>query len=164
VGLAAGAVIQKQVPVSLCFFWASSTWLLVPVKVRVILAQNAHALTSVVDSHLGRPRLRDEAYEVGVDALEDAAYSRAVEGVATPIFDKEGKQIGKKVEHSDRLLELLLKSKRPRVYGRQENSFNQTVNVSMPTLADMRKKYLELGLTPPEIEGDFAEVKDDAGA
>ena len=95
--------------------------------------------------------------------MEDAAYSRAVEGVATPIFDKQGKQVGKKVEYSDRLLELLLKSKRPRVYVRQENSFNQTVNVTMPTLADMRKKYLELGLTPPAFEGDFAEVKDDAG-
>jgi hypothetical protein len=105
----------------------------------------------------------NEAYEVGVDALEDAAYSRAVEGVATPIFDKQAKQVGKKVEYSDRLLELLLKSKRPRVYVRQENSFNQTVNVTMPTLADMRKKYLELGLTPPTFEGDFAEVKDDAG-
>ena len=105
----------------------------------------------------------NEAYEVGVDVLEDAAYSRAVEGIATPIFNQEGNQVGEKVEYSDRLLELLLKSKRPRVYGRQENSFNQTVNVTMPTLADMRKKYLELGLTPPEIEGDFAEVKDDAG-
>jgi hypothetical protein len=61
------------------------------------------------------------------------------------------------------LLELLLKSKRPRVYGRQQNSFNQTVNVTMPTLSDMRKKYLALGLTPPELEGDFEEKKDDAG-
>ena len=32
-----------------------------------------------------------------------------------------------------------------------------------PTLADMRKRYQDLGLTPPAIEGDFAEVKDDAG-
>ena len=89
------------------------------------------------------------------------AYSRAVEGVATPIFNKEGNQVGEKVEYSDRLLELLLKSKRPRVYGRQENSFNQTINMTMPTLADMRKRYRDLGLTPPAIEGDFEEVKKD---
>ena len=57
------------------------------------------------------------------------------------------------------MIELLLKAKRPQIYARPETAVQQIVNVTMPTLADMRKKYQELGLTPPVIEGDFAEVK-----
>ena len=68
--------------------------------------------------------------------------------------------MGKKIEHSsDRMIELLLKAKRPHVYARPEAAVQQIVKVTMPTLADMRKKYQELGLTPPVIEGDFEEIK-----
>ena len=56
------------------------------------------------------------------------------------------------------MLELMLKAKRPHIYARPDTAVQQIVKVTMPTLADMRKKYQELGLTPPEIEGDFKEV------
>ncbi len=100
----------------------------------------------------------DEAAEKGVDGLEDVATIRA-KGVEFDVVDKDGKVVGKKIEHnSDRMLELMLKAKRPHVYARPEAAVQQIVNVTMPTLADMRKKYQELGLTPPVIEGDFVEV------
>jgi hypothetical protein len=46
----------------------------------------------------------------------------------------------------------VLKVKRPHIYARPEAAVQKIVNVTMPTLADMRKKYQELGLTPDEIE------------
>jgi hypothetical protein len=83
----------------------------------------------------------DNAHETAVDALEDIAVSRAK---AT----------------NDRLLELMLKAKRPEVYARPEAATtNQTVNVVMPTLAELDKRYEEAGLKPPFIEGDFAPVR-----
>jgi hypothetical protein len=100
----------------------------------------------------------DEATEVGADALEDVASIRAKD-VEFDVLDKDGKVVGKKIEHnSDRMLELMLKAKRPHVYARPDTAVQQIVKVTMPTLADMRKKYQELGLTPPVIEGDFKDV------
>ena len=82
----------------------------------------------------------DNATQTAVDALEDIATKRAK---AT----------------NDKLLELLLKAKRPEVYARPEATTNQTVTVNMPTLEDLNKKYKEAGLEPPLIEGDFAPVR-----
>ena len=107
-----------------------------------------------------------EAEEAGVDLLEDTARQRAVDGVnKQPIYDKDGKRIGERVEFSDRLLELLLRGKHPRVHGRQEVT-NQTINVAMPTptVEDLRKRYQELGLSPPVIEGDYEGVNDDVNS
>jgi hypothetical protein len=44
----------------------------------------------------------DEAYEIGSDVIEDAAYQRAVVGIETTIVTKDGKEITK-TEYSDRL-------------------------------------------------------------
>ena len=85
-------------------------------------------------------RLGQCCIETAVDALEDIATSRA------------------KAEN-DKLLELLLKAKRPEVYARPEATTTQTVTVNMPTLEDLKAKYKELGLEPPIIEGDFAPVR-----
>jgi hypothetical protein len=49
----------------------------------------------------------DEAAEKGVDGLEDVARIRA-EGVELDVVDKDGKVVGRKIEHSsDRILELM---------------------------------------------------------
>ena len=82
----------------------------------------------------------DNAIETAIDGLEDIATSRAK---AT----------------NDKLLELLLKAKRPEVYARPEATTTQTVTVNMPTLDDLRAKYKEHGLEPPVIEGDFVDVR-----
>ena len=75
--------------------------------------------------------------DLAIDHLEDIAVKRAK-------------------ADNDKMLELLLKAKRPEVYARPEATTNQTVNVVMPTLEELDKKYKQYGLTPPFIEGDFA--------
>jgi hypothetical protein len=100
----------------------------------------------------------DEAAEKGIDSIEDVASIKA-KGVELDVVDKDGKVVGKRIEHSsDRMIELLLKAKRPHIYARPDTPVQQIVKVTMPTLADMREKYQELGLTPPVFECDFKEV------
>ena len=54
----------------------------------------------------------DEAYESGADVLEDEAWRRAVEGIDEPKWYKDV-EIGAVRKFSDRLLEMLLKARRP---------------------------------------------------
>ena len=68
-----------------------------------------------------------DAVESAIDTLEDVAVERAL-------------------ADNDKLLELLLKAKRPEIFARPEATTNQTVNVVMPTLAELDKKYKEYGL------------------
>jgi hypothetical protein len=65
----------------------------------------------------------DDAYESGVDTLEDAAIRRAVEGVKKPVY-QGGVLVGTVTEYSDTLLGLMLRGKRPKVYntGRHEHT------------------------------------------
>jgi Homeodomain-like domain len=95
-----------------------------------------------------------ESEDIGTDVLEDAARERAVEGVVTPIFDKDGKEVGRQIYYSDKLLELLLRRRRrPHVYAILENNIKETAPVNVPlTVEDLRKRYKELSL--PVIEGD----------
>ena len=60
-------------------------------------------------------RWRD-AYESGVDKLEDAAVRRAVHGVEKPVY-QGGVLVGTVTEYSDTLLGLVLRGKRPGVYN-----------------------------------------------
>lgn len=57
-----------------------------------------------------------DAVEAGVDVLEDEARRRAVEGVEWQVFDKDGNVVRVETRYSDKLLELLLKGRRPGVY------------------------------------------------
>lgn len=58
----------------------------------------------------------DEAADAAGDVLEAEARRRAVDGVETPIFF-EGERVGTKTTFSDRLLEFLLKGRRPEIFG-----------------------------------------------
>lgn len=58
----------------------------------------------------------DEALEAAVDALEQEARRRAVEGVEKPVWYR-GEQVGTVREVSDRLLLALLKAHRPERFG-----------------------------------------------
>jgi len=58
----------------------------------------------------------DEAFTEGSDALEDAAYIRAVEGVPYAKFGKEGQLLEEGREYSDTLLALMLKGRLPNKY------------------------------------------------
>jgi hypothetical protein len=71
-------------------------------------------------------RARDDAFrddwaaavDQGTDRLEDEAYRRAVEGVPEPIFSR-GEVVGERRVYSDRLIEFLLKARRPAVSREQ---------------------------------------------
>ena len=62
----------------------------------------------------------DEALELGIDALEDEAMRRAVDGYLKPVFHG-GKQVGSVREYSDTLLIFLLKGRRPERYAERRN-------------------------------------------
>jgi len=57
-----------------------------------------------------------DAIEAGTDVLEQEAFRRAVQGTERTIYGKDGEVRGVECTYSDRLLELLLKARRPHVY------------------------------------------------
>ncbi len=58
----------------------------------------------------------DEALEIGIDAVEDEAIRRAVTGHEEPVYF-QGQKVGAIRKYSDRMLMLLLRARRPRLYG-----------------------------------------------
>ena len=62
----------------------------------------------------------DVATDAAADVLETEARRRAVDGVETKVYF-EGEEVGTKVYYSDRLLEFLLKGRRPEVFGDRLN-------------------------------------------
>jgi len=64
-------------------------------------------------------RLWEEAVEFAADALEAAARERAVDGVLRPVY-QQGALVGHVREYSDRLLELMLRAKRPEYRERRD--------------------------------------------
>lgn len=57
----------------------------------------------------------EAALEAGVDALEDEAMRRALEGSVEPVF-YQGQQVGSVRKYSDAMLMFLLKARRPQRY------------------------------------------------
>lgn len=62
------------------------------------------------------------AQQEASDALEDAARTRAVDGIEQAVFDKEGRVTGFKTTYSDSLLTLLLKGAKPDKYADRQKS------------------------------------------
>ncbi len=54
----------------------------------------------------------DAAWELGVDAMEEEARRRGMEGVEKPVY-QNGKKVGKVQVYSDTLLMFMLKGRRP---------------------------------------------------
>jgi hypothetical protein len=59
----------------------------------------------------------DQALDVGVTQLEEAALSRALHGVPRPIFYK-GEQVGETRDYDERLTMFLLRARRPQRFGK----------------------------------------------
>lgn len=57
-------------------------------------------------------RFRD-ALAQATDVLREAAWIRAVDGIETPVFNKEGDHVGDRVAYSDTLLIFLMKAAAP---------------------------------------------------
>lgn len=66
-------------------------------------------------------KLWDQAAEFATDALEEAARSRAVDGVSKPVYQQK-ELVGYVTEYSDTLLVQLLKAKRP-------NEFRENMSI-----------------------------------
>ena len=75
----------------------------------------------------------------GIDCLEDEALRRATKG------------------GSDRLLEMLLRRRRPEVYARHASETSPRVNVVV-TLEEAKRRIRELGLPMLELEGDYEDA------
>ena len=76
----------------------------------------------------------------GIDRLEDEALRRATKG------------------GSDRLLEMLLRRRRPEVYARHASETSPRVNVVV-TLEEAKRRIRELRVCPcSELEGDYEDA------
>ena len=101
------------------------------------------------------------AYENGTDVYEKVAQDRAINGGVKTITDSDGK-ISTIVQTSDRMLELILRGRRPQVYSNAyfQHQYSGKVEVKhkLKTIEQARQRLLELGITPPTIEGEYEEV------
>lgn len=91
---------------------------------RGLLTKSARAL-SISMATIARWRKDDEQFEEGVqlallehaEKLEEAAITRAVDGIESPIFNKDGDVTGYKTTYSDSLLSKLLDGALPHKYA-----------------------------------------------
>lgn len=77
--------------------------------------RSAYALRNRSDAQAFRLAW-DAATDMAVASLADAAMSRAIHGVAVPIFHK-GEQVGERRVHNERLTMFLLRNRDPERYG-----------------------------------------------
>jgi hypothetical protein len=85
----------------------------------------------------------DDAYQAGSDLIEDEARRRAVDGWDEPVF-QGGQQIGEIKRYSDRLLERLLKGRKPEIYGEHVSVTSQLQSERMEII--IRYVHQEAGL------------------
>lgn len=78
-------------------------------------------------------KLFDEALEEAIDALEEEARKRAVDGVLKPVY-QGGRKVGVVCEKSDTLLLAMLKARRPKFY-RDRVDANVTVSADVDAVA-----------------------------
>jgi hypothetical protein len=97
-----------------------------------------------------------EALEEGTDKLEDEAHRRAFEGVERPVY-QGGVQVGSYREYSDRLMEFLLKGRRPYKY-RERTAIEHSVGAPMEKRESFVDEILQKiesivrGGHPPRLE------------
>lgn len=73
------------------------------------------ALYAKRNANMGFAKRWAEAINAGTDVLEEEAFRRAVEGTDRPVY-YQGIECGHIREYSDKMLELLLKSRRPHIF------------------------------------------------
>lgn len=87
----------------------------------------------------------ERALAVAVRRIGDNAYSRALNGVVTPIFF-QGEQVGERVRHDERLVMFLMRCRDPHYYGRAKDK-----QVPKP---DLDEAAQDLGVALEAVESD----------
>lgn len=77
-------------------------------------------------------RAWDAALVHAADQLVDLAFSRAVEGVDIPVFDRDGCRIGAKRYYSDRMMMFLMRAYRPERFARNDGQRTAAAAVPPP--------------------------------
>lgn len=95
-----------------------------------------------------------DAIEEGTDVYEEEARRRSIDGVPRPLLFR-GEQVGEVREYSDRLLELMLKARRPDVY-RERVALETTARVSGASRAD--RALREAVAEDPELAARIDEL------
>ena len=97
------------------------------------------------------------AIDYAIDRLSDAAYSRALNGIARPVFHK-GEQVGERRYYDERLTQFLLRYRDPLRYGawRDQMMFEQAPDARADRLAHSLRlvtldaTYADLGKPVPK--------------
>lgn len=97
-------------------------------------------------------RAWDAALDAASDHLAAVAFSRAIEGVDVPVFDRDGARIGARRQYNDRLLMFLLRAYRPERFGRVERPDAppaRTAEPAAPAAASLAGAMAALAPVPP---------------
>jgi len=90
------------------------------------------------------------ALDAAADALADIAFSRAIEGVDEPVFDRDGCRIGAKTRYSDRMVMFLLRAYRPGQFRHAHESIRQPGEAPPPLHPPLAQAIAALGPVTPE--------------
>lgn len=97
----------------------------------------------------------DEAREIGLDNIEHEAVRRSTKGVTKPVFYK-GQICGFIQEYSDKLLEMLLRGRRGRVYDRTITDLPPGSEIAIIIRTGDGKEGKAIDVTPKQIEEEVA--------
>lgn len=92
----------------------------------------------------------ERALTVAIRRIADNAYSRALNGVVTPIFF-QGEQVGERIRHDERLVMFLMRYRDTHYYGRARDS-------QMPK-PDLDEAAQDLDVALQAVEGDAIDAE-----
>lgn len=90
------------------------------------------------------------ALDAAADALADIAFSRAIEGVDEPVFDRDGCRIGAKTRYNDRMVMFLLRAYRPGQFRHAHEGVRQPGEAPPPVHPPLAQALAALAPVTPE--------------
>lgn len=95
----------------------------------------------------------DQAIEMSTDFLEAEAHRRAVEGVERIKYDRDGVIMQSERVYSDKLMEMMLRAKRPAQYRDKEASLNVNIGIAFQSIGvDRNSESVTKALQSPVID------------
>ncbi len=111
----------------------------------------------------------DAAIQQAAMYLVDVAFDRAIHGSDEPVFDKEGRRVGRRMRQNDRLLMFLLRAHLPERYAHAHRAERPEAAPPVPRIAPVVQAIAALSpvvpsdperLMPPEELEDALELAD----